>query len=161
MSTAAPAGLAMDFDVARKQRATRDARDRAKRTFRIGGETFTWAPSARPEALTVLTTIRPGVRDAEGNYVLDADGEPVDRGTPLHESVEIIDGIIEDLIEPDNDAHTRWHELRTRKVDPITLEDMQELVQWLIVQVANRTPTQPSSPSTTGRGRNATTSKDG
>jgi len=157
---AAVPGLAMDFDVARKQRATRDARDRAKRTFRIGGETFVWSPVARPEALTVLTTIRPGKRNPDGSYVLDADGEPVDRGTPLHESVEIIDGIIEDLIEDGDDAHTRWRELRTRKVDPITLEDMQELVQWLIVQVANRTPTQPSSPSTNGRGRTATASKD-
>jgi hypothetical protein len=148
-----------DFDTARKQRAARDAKTAASRTFQIGGEKFTWAPSARPEALTVLTTIRPGKRDNTGAYILDADDEPVDRGTPLHESVAIIDSIITDLIEDKDNAHERWASLRTRTNDPITLEDMQELVQWLISQVANRTPTQPSSQSTRGRTPTATTSK--
>lgn len=148
-----------DFDTARKQRAARDAKTAPNRTFKIGGETFTWAPSARPEALTVLTTIRPGKRNKDGTYVLDAEDEPVDRGTPLHESVEIIDSIITDLIEDTDNAHERWASLRTRTKDPITLEDMQELVQWLISQVANRTPTQPSSQSTRGRTPTRTTSK--
>lgn len=150
-----------DFDKARIERAERDKQTAKEREFRIGGEKFTWRPGVRPEALSDLALIKAGKRDKEGNLLRDADGEIVDAGTPMNESIAIIDGIIVDMIESSDDAHTRWRELRSRQDDPITLDDMQAVVQWLVEQQTGRTPTPPRSRSGSGRGGTGTRSTVG
>jgi hypothetical protein len=122
-----------DFDSERL--ATDDA---AKRQFRLGGETFVRVRGVRPEALL--------------SY------EELEEGTPAKEALPIIDNLIMEMIENHDGSHDRWVALRERRDDPVTIEDMQELVKWLLEEVTGRTPTQPSSPSTPGRRRTTTPS---
>lgn len=146
----------MNFDSARKERAEAEAATRDERVFTIGGQDFYWKPGVRPEALSDLAKIKPGKRDKDGELIKDKNGDPVDAGTPMNETIEIIDRIIVAMIDPADDAHARWREVRAVEDDPITLDDMQTLVQWLIEQQTGRTPTVPRSPSGGGRGTEKT-----
>jgi len=110
-----------DFDEARRRRAEQD------REFTIGGERFVMRAGVRPEVLAPY----------EG---LTADTSPT-------ESLQIIDELVMAFVEPTDDAARRWVRLRERDDDPVTLQDLTELVQWLVEGQTGR-PTVPPSPST-------------
>jgi hypothetical protein len=114
-----------DFDAVREQRAQED------RSFKIGGETFVRKVGVRPEVL--------------------AEYDQIGADTSATETLKIVDECILAMVENHDGSHERWSALRTREEDPVTLGDMQALVEWLIEEETERSPTQPSSPSTGGR----------
>lgn len=120
-----------DFDIQRQERKDAD------RDFHIGGETFTLKTGVRPEVI--------------------AKYEEITGDTPATAVIAAFDTMIIDMIEPDDDAAKRWRDLREREDDPLTLDDIGELVKWAMGEMAGR-PTQQSSPSPAGRGRTGTTS---
>ena len=107
-----------DFDQKRKERASRD------RSFTLGGETFTMRIGLRPEVLVPW--------------------EQLDETTAAGEVLQILDTIVLDFLEPYDNQHDRWRTLRERTEDPVTLQDLQELVEWLIAEQTNRPTGQPS-----------------
>ena len=115
----------------------RAARAAADRSFQIGGETFVMKVGVRPEVL--------------------ADYEKLGSNDSAVESLKVIDTLILDFVETDGDAVDRYHAIRARDDDPITLRDMTDLVDWLVKEQTGRTPTLPPSPSAPGRKRTATT----
>jgi hypothetical protein len=110
-----------NFDERRKQRAEAD------RLFQIGGETFVMRAGVRPEALTPYENLTPEAGASE--------------------ALAVIDDLIVEFIEDNDDAHSRYRNLRERSDDPITMQDLQELTKWLVEQQTGR-PTVPPSPST-------------
>lgn len=114
-----------DFD---KERQVRNERNRQ---FKIGGETFTAKSGVRPEVLAAYEDI--STDDTTAVQIL-----------------AVIDEIVLGLIENTDDAHARYQTLRARDEDPVTLEDLQEVVQWLIQEQTGRTPTRQPSPSGDG-----------
>jgi hypothetical protein len=115
--------MARNFDEARQARKDKD------RQFTIGGEFFFMKPGVKPEVFAGYDDITPE--------------------TTATQTLEMIDGIILDMVEPHNDAHARWHALRAKEDDPITLADMTSVVDWLIAEQTGR-PTQQPSPSGPG-----------
>lgn len=109
------------------QRAQRD------RTFKIGGETFELIPVA-PEALLSYTEL---------------DDDP-------KQMLPQMDALILDMIEDSDGAHEKWKALRARKADPLTLGDLQSVMQWMIQFQSNELeeeagrPTVPPLSSTPG-----------
>ena len=123
--TTKPPGVAMDFDQERQARVAR------LRTFRIGGEQFTVRASVRPEALL--------------------DWESVGGDTSAEETLRVIDSTILALVENENGqagAHERWQALRTREDDAVSLEDLLDVMAWLMEQQTGRPTVQPSDSST-------------
>lgn len=107
-----------DFDTKRKERSDRD------RSFQIGGETFVRRTGLRPEVLLPW--------------------EKIGEDTPASEVLETIDLLVTDFIEPGDDAVARYQALRARDDDPVTLEDLQELVEWLVSEQTGRPTGLPS-----------------
>lgn len=110
-----------DFDEARRARAEQD------REFTIGGERFVMRAGVRPEALTAYEQLQPGTGSAK--------------------TLSVIDELVMAFVEPEDDASGRWTRLRERDADPVTLQDLQQLVEWLVEGQTGR-PTVPPSPST-------------
>ena len=123
-----------NFDEKRQQRQEAD------RGFQIGGETFVVRSGVRPEVLAQYETIREGMAAAEVLTTLD---------DLVLQSIEDADG-----------GHDRYRALRERDDDPLTLEDLTALTEWLVEQHAGR-PTRRPSRSTNGRRRTGTTSTEG
>jgi hypothetical protein len=134
--------LGKDFDEARAERFSRP------RTFKMGGEVFTFKVGFRPETFTEYVNdyydVILGVRKATGVEIL-----------------EVFDSTIVRFLDPIDRSPDRWEELRARhepepdseeEVD-VTLGDMRDLLEWLIAQQANR-PTR--APSSSGNGRETT-----
>lgn len=107
-----------NFDEKRKIRADRD------RSFTIGGESFVIKSGLRPEVMLPWESI----------------GET----TAASEVLVTIDQLVHEMIEPADDAHARYDALRQRDEDPVTLEDLQELIEWLIAEQTGRPTGQPS-----------------
>jgi hypothetical protein len=120
-----------DFDEARKRRQDKD------RSFKIGGETFVMKPGVRPEAL--------------------ADYEKIGPDSTPTETLAIIDGIVLSMIDGADGGHDRYVKVRESEDDPVTLGDMQELVEWLMEEQTAR-PTELAPASGGGRRRTATPS---
>jgi hypothetical protein len=57
-----------------------------------------------------------------------------------------------------NGDHERWKKLRARKKEPVTMGQINALLMWMIEVQAGRPTIQPS-PSDSGRGRTAASSK--
>lgn len=112
-----------DLDLKREERSQRD------RTFQIGGEHFVMRVGVRPEVLAAYDDLTEESTAVDGINVMD----------------EVILSHIEDI----NGAHDRWRELRTRDDDPVTVDDLAALVEWLLAEQTGR-PTQ--RPSASGRG---------
>ena len=123
-----------DFDEARRARAERD------RSFKLGGETFVMKTGVRPETLTEYSN-------------LQADA-------PAEEALKVIDDLIVSLIEDTDDAAERYRAVRANDNDPVTLEDLQALVEWLVEEQTNRRPTRPLSPSSSDSVRTGIPSTD-
>lgn len=128
-----------DFDLDRNIRSALD------RTFKIGGQKFTRRASVRPEATL----------EWEGIRFMDPSSSPAE------EFLGILDRTIIGLIEPGTNGkdHGRWAKLRAREDDPITTQDMLELIPWLIEEMAGR-PTMPPSNSSGEPGPSGTSSTD-
>ena len=90
------------------------------RTFRIGGETFVRKATVRPEALLGWDGITPESKSTE--------------------TLKVVDQLISDFVtEP-----AKWRELRQREEDPVSLQDMMKIVEWLIAGVTGFPTTAPS-----------------
>lgn len=122
-----------NFDDSRKKsRASEEAR-----TFVLGGETFVLRPAIHPEAL-----------------------EDYDRITPestIKETLDIVDELILNMIDTRDDSHERYHRVRSNRNDPITIDDLQELVQWMVEMQTARPTGQPGD-SSPGQSSTATES---
>ena len=111
-----------NFDTKRAERSQAEPR-----SFQIGGETFIRKHSVRPEVMTAWEAVTPE--------------------TPASETLQIVDDLIGEFLI--GDGHSRWRQLRERYDDPITLEDMMEVVAWLVSEETGFPTTEPS-PSSNG-----------
>lgn len=112
------------------------------REFSINGAIFNWH-DVRPEVLTEL-----------GDELTKAT-ENGDSSDP-NAAWKLADKQILLFIDPDQ--HDRWTELRDREKDPVTIGQLNAIVQWLMEEQTGLPTEQPSS-SATGRGRTATSSR--
>lgn len=114
-----------DFDAGRTaKRATEE-----ERTFKIGGETFVALRSVHPSVLSAY--------------------DKINKDTGITETLEIVDEVILQMIEDREGAHGNYLKVRANKDDPITVEDLLELVKWLLEAQTDR-PTGPPSASASG-----------
>lgn len=104
------------------------------KTFEVRGITFHFK-DVRPEVITSLREV-----NAENpNDIWEAQDEQ----------------ILQFLAVEDHDA---WKELRARTDDPVTVRQFNAILEYLVETQADR-PTQTPSPSPTGPGRTARSSK--
>jgi hypothetical protein len=113
-----------NFDIERAKRN----RTREERTFQIGGEVFTLKNRVRPEAL--------------------AGFDDLTKDSTVGETMAAWDEMFLTMVEPEDDAAGRYARLRTDDADPLGLDDLQELVEWMLEEVGGNRPTTPSSAST-------------
>ncbi len=124
-----------NFDTDRKKRQ----RTKEQRTFQVCGETFVMKKAIRPEALAAFDDL---TEDAS-----------------LRESMEIIDGMFLTLIEKDDDAEARYRAVREQEDDPLSIDDIREMIDWMVEESSGR-PTGSPSVSTGGREPTGTSSTD-
>lgn len=107
-------------------------------TFTVRGVTFTWKE------------VRPEVLSAMGQALTNVNDEDADAGW----------GAIDDqiILFLDPSDHDKWKELRAREEEPVTIKQINAILDYLIGEQSDR-PTQTPSPSASGRGRTAATSK--
>ena len=106
------------------------------RELTVGGEQFHWR-DVRPE---VLTSFEPSEVDGDENAAW-----------------RLMDDQI--LLFLAADEHDKWRALRAREENPVTIQQLNAILLWLMEQQTGR-PTVTPSPSAPGRGRTAATSKD-
>lgn len=121
-----------NFDTARAAR--RQSTD--DRTFTFAGEQFVAVPAVRPEELM--------------GY------ESITEDTSASETLQIVDELILVMVEDDPTAaditdpryrsHERYRAIRERRQDPISVQDLLELAEW-IVQTQTGRPTGPAGNS--------------
>lgn len=114
------------------------------REFSINGVIFNWH-NVRPEVLTELGDSL--TKEAENGLKDDPNASWI-----------LADRQI--LLFIEEDQHDRWTELRARDKDPVTIGQLNGVVQWLMEEQTALPTEQPSS-SATGRGRTATSSRVG
>lgn len=122
--------MARDFDQETKQAQL----PKEEREFILGGEPFVAMANIRPEVL--------------------AEFEKIQKDTPALEVLQILDDLIVQMIEPDDDAETRYRAVRARTKEPVTMQALQTVGEWL-VEIATGRPTGPpvdssASHATTG-----------
>lgn len=128
-----------NFDDARKERLNRE------RQFVIGGETFTFRPSVRPEDVLDWFEMRTG------------ESLTGDDGLTQRQQVEVYDRTVLAFLEPSQDE--AWAKVRADADPPITIKDISDLIEWLFEEQAGRPTSQPSDSSTgSGSGETGTTS---
>lgn len=115
------------------------------RTFTVRGQTFTWV-EVRPEALSAMGKSLSAV-DANG----DGDQEVDDDAA----WAAIDDQILLFLIPEDQE---RWKELRAREAEPVTVKQINAILQYLVEEQTDR-PTETPSASAPGPGRTAPSSR--
>lgn len=106
-----------------------------ERTFVVRGETFTWR-DVRPE---VLTAFQPTEEEPEEGKAADNSGI----WKQLDEQIQLF------LVPEDVE---RWQKLRARDENPVTIVQLNAILEWLVGEQTER-PTQTPSPSGTGRGK--------
>jgi len=109
-------------------------------TFKIRGETFK------------MRYVRPEILQSWENENIDGASEA--------DALKVLDQRIVFFLDQNGDSGERWGKLRERDDDPVTLGQLTELVTWM-VEVQSGRPTTPPSPSASGRGRTAVSSKAG
>lgn len=109
-------------------------------SFKIRGETFKMR-YVRPEILQSWES-----ENIEGAAEADA--------------LKILDERIVFFLDQNGDSSARWEALRKRDDDPVTLGQLTELVTWM-VEVQSGRPTTAPSPSASGRGKTAASSRAG
>ncbi len=105
------------------------------RTFTIRGETFSFQ-DVSPEILTTFDSSTNGDDDNAVWNLMDAQ-----IGLFLKES-----------------DRERWQTLRARAEEPVTIAQITAVLTWLMEEQTGR-PTNPPSPSVSGRGKTAASSK--
>ncbi len=108
------------------------------REFRVGGETFHWR-DVRPEVLTSFEPSENGADDPNAAWRLMDD---------------------QILLFIASDEHERWKAVRAQDDDPVTIQQINAILTWLMEEQTGR-PTEAPSPSGSGRTRTAATSKAG
>ncbi len=103
-----------------------------ERTFVVRGETFTWR-DVRPEILTAFKPETNG-KDPEDTSVI---------WKQLDDQIGLF------LVPEDVE---RWNNLRSREDNPVTIVQINAILEWLVGEQTER-PTQTPSPSGSGRGR--------
>lgn len=121
-----------NFDPERKERQTTD------RDFILGGMEFRRRASVRPEVMIEF--------------------EDLPRGAGAAKSLQVMDNLIIDYLEPE--YHDAYRELRQREEDAVNARDLAEVVNWLIGGSTGR-PTGAPSHSTGGRATTGTDSTEG
>lgn len=116
-----------------------------ERTFVVRGETFTWK-DVRPEVLDSILRANANGAGAEGE---EKEGEESSMWANQ-------DTLILEFIVPED--HERWKKLRARDEEPITIRQFNAILEHLVSEQTDL-PTTPPSPSVTGRGSTAATSK--
>lgn len=115
-----------DFDTPRIE-AWRERHDQ-DRTFKIGGETFTYRVAVPPEALVPWLSM---------NEAMSED-----------EAISNADTTVLNFLEPGQEE--KWRSVRRPDLEPpLTTEDLLELCRWLMRQQTGR-PTGTSSDSSRG-----------
>jgi hypothetical protein len=79
-------------------------------------------------------------------------------GAAEADALKVLDERIVFFLDQNGDSAGRWDALRKRDDDPVTLGQLTELVTWM-VEVQSGRPTLPPSPSGSGRGKTAASSK--
>lgn len=119
-----------DFDERRREREQRD------RGFTLGGETFVMKTGVRPEVLAAY--------------------EAIDVNASPEAKLETMDSMVLDFLEPENGAAlTKYKAVRAIEDNPVTLQDIQAVIEWMIEAQTGRPTGQPSG-STGGPGSTAT-----
>lgn len=116
--------MAKDFDTARRERQQSITED--DRTFTLGGHRFVALREVHPSALVGYDSIT--------------------TESSLEETLEIVDDTILNMIEDRDGSHGRYVEIRASRDDIITVEDLLEVVKWLMESQTGR-PTGPPSVS--------------
>jgi hypothetical protein len=106
-----------------------------ERTFVVRGETFTWR-DVRPEILTAFQPVEQETKEGE-----EADNSGIWK--QLDEQIQLF------LVPEDVE---RWANLRSREDNPVTIVQLNAILEWLVGEQTER-PTQTPSPSGTGRGK--------
>lgn len=120
------------------KRTERRANEEA-RTFQLGGREFVVRPGVRPE-------------DLEGFDQLQELGPHA----PISASMRLIDEVFTTLVADRDGAHDAYRQLRADADDPITLEDLRDVMEWMMGVVTGRDgedgrlPTGQGSGSTPG-----------
>lgn len=107
-------------------------------TFIVRGVTFTWRE------------VRPEVLSAMGQALTQVNDDDADAGWSA------IDDQILLFLDPSD--HEKWKELRAREENPVTIKQINAILDYLIGEQSDR-PTQTPSPSASGRGKTAASSK--
>ena len=106
-----------------------------EKTFTVRGQTFTWK-DVRPEILTAFKPEENG----------DKDKDPEDNSGIWKE----LDGQIKLFLVSEDQE--RWDNLRARDDDPVTIVQLNAILEWLVGEQTDR-PTQTPLPSGSGPGK--------
>lgn len=153
-----------DFDTSRNTRLSRE------RSFKIGGEVFTYRPSVAPESILGWSRMTGGefnlkdeqgkpvlgpqvpMRDAKGELMFNKLGELLYRpGDPIstlseQDAIRVYDQTILAFMEPGQDE--KWQKVRNADAEnPLSVQDLSDLIQWLFEEVSGRPTEQPSGSS--------------
>jgi hypothetical protein len=110
-----------DFDSARHAKRASEE----DRTFTFGGEVFV-------------------AKTAVGRWVFKA-YDRIAQNTSVGETLEIVDECVLMMIEDRDDAAARYHRVCENQDDPITTDDLMDLVKWLMEVHTDRPTGQPSA----------------
>lgn len=125
-----------DFDQERQERHQEREKLLGDRSFKLGGEVFTYRANVAVDVLRSLTSDTP----LTGAAYIDA---------IQHSCLEMIE----------EEGHDRFREVLKRRDDPVTMEDLQVVFTGLVEEAFKR-PLDPSSPSTAGDTGSGTGSKE-
>lgn len=95
------------------------------RTFVLGGETFVAKQSVHPSVLTAY--------------------DRIGKDSTITETLEVVDDCILQMTEARDDAHGRYLQVRANVDDPITVDDLLDIVKWLLEAQTDRPTGQPSA----------------
>ncbi len=112
-----------NFDIGRKARAKTEE----DRTFILGGETFVAKDGVHPSALAAYDRIT----EAAG----------------VMETLSTVDDLILAMVEDRDNAHARYRVVRDNTEDVVSVEDLLELVKWLVELQTGRPTGQPGDSS--------------
>lgn len=125
-----------DFDSERRERHEEREKALGDRSFKLGGEVFTYRANVAVDVLRALTSETP----LTGAAYIDA---------IQHSCLEMIE----------DDGHDRFVKVLERRDDPVTMEDLQAVFTGLVEEAFKR-PLEPSSLSSDTESGSGTSSKE-
>lgn len=153
-----------NFDVERETRPTRPVEERM---FQIAGETFVMRDRVRPEAYAPMDELKeakldrlncscghPRVAHGPGGARNCQDpscdckaftGVVLEPGSTMTDVLNAIDTTV--LAMTETECHERYKVIRQREDDPLVIDDLHQVVEWMIEE-STRRPTGPPSSST-------------